>query len=713
MAPRLSAAGSASADKCPPTTLPALLKKCAEIKGDMPAMKVERPVPPVEDGKAPPALPEGDWTSWTFKQYHDDVRTAAKAFIKMGFQPFDTVNVWGFNSPEWIISSVAASFAGGKVGGLYPTDTPETAAYKTVHSGGAILVVEDRGKLDKLVKAMNARGDGKRLKAVVAWGFDPADGEKVSIKGCGDVPVYSWKAAMEMGSKESDAEVDKRIGGLQPGNCAALVYTSGTTGEPKAVMISHDNIIFESLAVLNLLHEHQGMGAQATQERILSYLPLSHIAGKMVDIACPIVATSSKPCWITTYFARPYDLKQGTIKDRLLVAKPTLFLGVPLVWEKIADKLRAIAAGNSGLKQSIGGWAKGLGLEYSRNCQVGGNGAYPTGYGLADTVVLSNVKAALGLDQCKFGMTGAAPIRVDTLEYFGSLGLNINEVYGMSECTAACTLSTDRAHQWGSCGFQLPGLEVKAFKVDPTDFNKKTEVPRAPDLETIDEEYMGELCFRGRSIMMGYLANPDLGDAHVAELQKKTAETIDNDGWLHSGDKGMVTVLGMTKITGRYKELIIGEGGENIAPVPIEDHVKKMCDGINEVMMVGDKRKYNVALVTLKAVGANGETPGTDNLDAGAKRVNPDVSTISAALDDKAWIDAITAAITSANNNGKVCPNNAFKIQKFTILPTNFSEEAGLLTPTKKLKRSEVAKVYAKAIDNLYSSKDTYVRYKE
>merc|ERR1719183_1161098 len=122
---------------------------------------------------------------------------------------------------------------------------------------------------------------------------------------------------------------------------------------------------------------------------------------------------------------------------------------------------------------------------------------------------------------------------------------------------------------------------------------------------------------------MGYMAQPDMGAAHVNEINKKTKETIDKEGWLHSGDKGMITSQGMVKITGRYKELIIGEGGENIAPVPIEDNVKRECDGINEVMMVGDKRKYNVALVTLKAVGANGEVPGSDDLDAGAKRVNP------------------------------------------------------------------------------------------
>merc|ERR1719375_2246062 len=142
------------------------------------------------------------------------------------------------------------------------------------------------------------------------------------------------------------------------------------------------------------------------------------------------------------------------------------------------------------------------------------------------------------------------------------------------------------------------------------------------------------------------MACPDLGSSHKAEIEKKTAETIDSDGWLHSGDKGMITTRGMVKITGRYKELIIGDGGENIAPVPIEDNIKKLCDGINEIMMVGDKRKYNVAIVTLKAVGANGEVPGTDNLDAAAARLNPAVTTISGAMKDEQWISAITEAIT-------------------------------------------------------------------
>merc|ERR1712113_1196588 len=212
------------------------------------------------------------------------------------------------------------------------------------------------------------------------------------------------------------------------------------------------------------------------------------------------------------------------------------------------------------------------------------------------------------------------------------------------------------------------------------------------------------------------MANPTMGDAHIKEIEKKTRETIDDEGWLHSGDKGMITQAGMVKITGRYKELIIGEGGENIAPVPIEDQVKKSCDGIAEVMMIGDKRKYNVALITLKAKGANGEVPGTDDLELSNTRSitlagKSKSSKISEVMDDPVWLACITEAIAATNKNGKVVPNNAFKIGKFMILPHNFSEEGGELTPTKKLKRAVVEKKYAKQIEHLYSTDGMYVEW--
>merc|ERR1740121_504358 len=381
----------------------------------------------------------------------------------------------------------------------------------------------------------------------------------------------------------------------------------------------------------------------------------------------------------------------------------------------MADRIKAIGAAGGCLKKSISGWAKGKCLAHAKEIQLGGTGAVPFNHCLA-MKIMKKVKEAVGLDQCKYALTGAAPIRTDTLEYFGSLGIYINELYGMSESSAIVTISTDRAHQWGTVGFQLEGCEVKVFKVDGSDLNKKTECPPAPTAGEQDDKYMGDLCFRGRGIMMGYLACSDMGADHVKSIQKKSEETIDADGWLHSGDKGLKTVNGMYKITGRYKELIIGEGGENIAPVPIEDSVKGLCDAIGECMMIGDKRKYNVALITLKAKGANGEAPGTDDLEGSNTRsltlaTASKATKISEAMKDKAWIDCISEGINNTNKNGKVVPNNAFRIGKFMILPHNFSEEGGELTPTKKLKRAVVEKKYAKQIEHLYSTDGMYVEW--
>lgn len=711
--PKIAKCGPAGPDTAP-TTMMAILDLAVKRQGSRTALVIERPCPPVNDGLVPPSLPMKDWSKWTYTAYREQTRIAARAFIKLGMQPFESVNIWGFNAPEWHMSALAAMHAGGKCAGLYPTDTPETAAYKVVHSGGSIVVIEDESKLKKLQKSLSARGDCKRLKAFVAYGYEPPQGHTVDIEGLGSVPVLGWKAFLDRGGSD-EKELNERIAAVKPGHCAALIYTSGTTGEPKAVMISHDSIYYEGATLLHILNKSVGFGADPdSEERVLSYLPLSHIAGFALDIVAPIVAQATLSSTTKCFFARPYDLKEKAIKDRLIMAKPTVFLGVPLVWEKIADQIRSMGAGITGMKKKVADSAKQVALKRATNMQIGADGSLPLGYNVAKKLVLSKISARLGLDECKAGLTGAAPIRVDTMEYFSSLGVDILEVYGMSECTGATTVSTAQAHQWGSVGYEIPGVQVRVFRVDPTDLNKKTECPKAASLDVTDEECQGELCFRGRNVMMGYLANPDMGEDHERDITTKTSESIDSEGWLHSGDKGLITKQGMVKITGRYKELIIGEGGENIAPVPIEDQVKKTCDGIAEIMMVGDKRKYNVAIVTLKAVGANGEVPGTDKLDAGAKRVNPDVKTITEAMDDKVWIDAVTAAITAANTNSKCCPNNAFKIQKFTILPTNFSEENSELTPTKKLKRKAVEERFAKVIDKMYDTESSgYVRYSE
>mmetsp|Transcript_53614 Transcript_53614/g.129132 ORF Transcript_53614/g.129132 Transcript_53614/m.129132 type:complete len:235 (+) Transcript_53614:1-705(+) len=212
---------------------------------------------------------------------------------------------------------------------------------------------------------------------------------------------------------------------------------------------------------------------------------------------------------------------------------------------------------------------------------------------------------------------------------------------------------------------------------------------------------------------MGYMANPDLEDleefkGHVEAIRKKNSDAIDEEGWLHSGDKGVMDTDGMVRITGRYKELIIGAGGENIAPVPIEDAIKARCPAISNIVMIGDKRKFNVALVTLKA-GGTGELPGGTELEKPAQIV-PGVTTVAAAQDSGAFAGLIEQTIKEVNADGSVVTSNAAKIQKFTILPTDFSVQTGELTPTFKLKRSVTEGMNHDTIEAMYASKSVYVR---
>jgi len=689
-------------------------------------MRTERPCPPIgADGQAGPNLAVDDWKSWTLQQYLDECSLAARAFIGLGLGPKDAVAIYGFNAPEWIMGEMAAILAGGIAAGIYPTDTPSQVCYKAQHSGSVIACVESIAKAEAfLVNAATL----PKLKAVVVWDPDTTEDQIKALASTAAVKVHHWRELGSLAEVTPASDLDTAMSNQKPSECCAYIYTSGTTGAPKAVMISHDNIVFESRSALESI---QVFGRQPEEERLISYLPLSHVAGMMVDIVCPLVAAAELPGWACCFFARNYDLRVGSIVERFKAVRPTIFLGVPRVWEKIqakiiAKKNAAIAAGEmSATVVRISDWGKALSLEHANERQMGGSGKKPMMYGtVAEGLVQKKAKGALGLDHCKFAFTGAAPIAVETLRYFASIGININEVYGMSECTGAATWSNDKAHVWGSVGWAIPGMEVKVFKEDTTGSGSNSEVPPAQNMFAPTEAEQGELCYRGRNVMMGYLANPDLGAEHVAEIERKTKETVDMQGWLHSGDKGCADSRGMFRVTGRYKELLIGAGGENIAPVPIEDNIKALCPAISNVMMVGDKMPFNCLLVTLKAEGANGEQPGGDDLDGEALAFQKSLpsaaiatprdlaTTISACVaqgSENFLVAAVASAIEQTNKNETVCPFNAAKVQKFCILPCDFAVQTDDFTPTFKLKRQFVAEKYAKAIANLYKSKDVFV----
>lgn len=587
----------------------------------------------------------GAWQRWTYSQYHDEVIACAKGLIALGLEPYHSVGIIGFNSPEWFFADLGAIYAGGFAAGIYTTNGPEACQYVAEHSRAQIMVVEDEKQLAKILQIRDQLPD---LKAIVQYIGEP------DVK---EDNIYSWAAFMEKGKEVSDDAIKERTASITPENCCTLIYTSGTTGKPKAVMISHDNLTWTAQQTVALLD----MGK--VQEHVVSYLPLSHIAAQMLDIAAPLCHGGC------VWFAQPDALK-GSLLATLKEVRPTSFLGVPRVWEKIQAKMKALGAQTTGMKAKISAWAKGKGYEGNMNLQAGQS--VPWGWWLANKLVFGKVREALGLDRARFLATAAAPISKDTLDYFLSLNLPLQEIYGMSECTGPQTVSIPGAMHSGSTGRVLPGAEMKIFEPD--------------------NEGNGEICFRGRHIFMGYLFN----DA-------KTKEAIDEEGWLHSGDVGQVDADGYLRITGRIKELLITAGGENVAPVPIEDAMKEEIPILSNVMVIGDQKKFLSMIITLQSVvdveTAIPQNELTPECIAILKGIGSDATTVEAAAKDEKVKAFIDAGRLRANKRAE---SRAKNVQKFEILAQDFSIPGGELGPTLKLRRPIVYKKYAEVIDGMY-----------
>jgi long-subunit acyl-CoA synthetase (AMP-forming) len=448
-----------------------------------------------------------------------------------------------------------------------------------------------------------------------------------------DADVVAFEDLLQLGEEVADAALDERLAAQKPDDACTLIYTSGTTGSPKAVMITHENLTWTARAVADTVGLEAG-------DVIVSYLPLSHIAEQMVSLHGPMTVGA----WV--WFAESLEALGDTLRE----ARPHLFLGVPRVWEKIQGKMESVGANGSGLKKKIAAWARRKGLQGGYAEQNGQ--PKPLLYGLADKLVFSKVRQQLGLDRCRLQVTSAAPIAKSTLEFFLSLGVPIYEVYGMSECSGPATISLPNKYRTGKAGFCLPGAELR-----------------------IAED--GEVCMRGAHVFKGYFKD-----------EAATAEALDADGWLHSGDIGEIDGEGFLQITDRKKDLLITAGGENVAPQLIEGLLKAIGP-VNQVVVVGDRRRYLAALFTLDE----------DKVAAVAAAAGSAATTAAeAATCDKfaAWLDAQVAEV-----NGRLA--RVQTIKRWRILPDEFTIEGGELTPTMKVKRKVIREKYGDVIESLYS----------
>jgi long-chain-fatty-acid--CoA ligase ACSBG len=452
-------------------------------------------------------------------------------------------------------------------------------------------------------------------------------------------------------------ELEERLASLKPTDCCSLVYTSGTTGNPKGVMLSHDNCMWTSYVGAVMMKVSDG-------DSLVSYLPLSHVAAQIIDV----YAFVQKGFQVT--FAQP-DAMRGSLKSTLADTNPCIFFGVPRIWEKISDSIKEAGKQNSTLKAWISSWARGRGLVGGYAAQEGTT--MPWGYGLANALVFKKVRQRLSFEKACMLATAAAPISLETLEFFLSLGIPVQEVYGISEGTGPVTLNTPDHLRTGTVGISMIGTEVK--------------------ISEPDSNGEGEIIFRGRNRFMGY-----------ANMEKETAEVIDEDGFFHTGDIGTVDADGFFRITGRKKELIITSGGENIPPVLIENAIKEKLPMVSNAMVVGDCRKYLSVILTLKTRLDYETGLPSRVLSPLALSTCEEIGSTATTTEETTSCEKIRQHITEKIEEANaLSTSRAQRVQKFTLLVDDFTIVGGELTPTMKLKRKAAQTKYKSQIESMYT----------
>jgi long-subunit acyl-CoA synthetase (AMP-forming) len=561
----------------------------------------------------------GAWEKITWREYRDAVRQAARALVATGVEPGQGVVILAFNRPEWFVANLATIAVGARPAGIYTNSTPEQCRYVTEHAEAAVAVVENRESLERL---QGAGGRPAGLKATVL-----VDGEAAAPG------VVTWRDFLARGAAAHDAEVDRRTAAAKPDDVATLIYTSGTTGTPKAVMLTQRNLSFIAEKAQEILPVGAG-------DRLISYLPLSHIAEQVVSHLLSL-ATGACVHFVESLEKLPENLRE---------VRPHVFLGVPRVWEKVQAGIQAAAAQASPLRKRIGAWARKVGLAGGYAEQEGRR--KPWTYALANRLVFSKVREKLGLDQTRLAVVSAAPIAVETLEFFLSLGIPIMEIYGMSEVTGPATISLPARYRTGRAGVAIPGTEIRL----------------AED---------GEILMRGPHVFKGYYKD-----------EATTQETLDAEGWVHSGDVGEIDADGFVRVTDRKKELIITAGGKNIAPQHLEGKLKQIA-AISQAVAVGDRRPYVVALLTLDPARVAAEAEK-----AGSPARTPEEAARSPEF--RAYVEKQVEGVNAGLARYET-------IKRFALLPRELTVEAGELTPTLKLKRRVIHERYKDVIESLYA----------
>ena len=563
---------------------------------------------------------DGHWSTISWADYATAVEEAAVGLMALGVEPGDRVAVLSSNRPEWHIADLAIMSAGAVTVPVYPTSSSSQVAYVLDNSDARVCFVDDTEQLAKVLLHVASL---PMLERIVSFG---------AAAGLDRASVLITLDDLRAGA-DAPSLLDARVDALSPDDLATLVYTSGTTGPPKGVCITHRNITFTLDSVDSILDLSPG-------DRLLSYLPLSHIAERATSHFGVVQAGGE------TWFARSL----ATVADDLQACRPTIFMAVPRVWQKlhdvIIDELDAIPVHLGGPLDRLVAAA----TDPTRPRRSLKGLATRVAAGVANQTIGRAVRRKLGLDQARFVVSAAAPIHVDLVRWFHGIGLPIAEVYGQTEDCGPATINPPDAIRVGSVGRAIPGVEIRA----------------AND---------GELLVRGDSVCAGYFRMPDA-----------TAELIDAAGWMSTGDLGRIDDDGYVWLTGRKKDLIINAAGKNIAPSEIEARLS-MEKLVGQAVVIGDGRRYLTALLTLDADAA---AEWADHHGA-----SDDIADL---IHDARVRDEIDAAVGRVNREHAPVE----QIKYWRLLPSPLTVEGGELTPTYKVKRTVVAERYADLVETMY-----------
>ncbi len=581
------------------------------------------------DGEAITYRVSGGWSTLSWRQVDRRVRQIGNALLAFGLHPEDRCCILATTRLEWILSDLGILTAGGATTTIYPSSTPDECAFILGHSGSVLVFAEDDQQVAKLLAV---RDRIPQVRKVIV--FDGAPSEDGWVE-----TLAAFEAAGEAFADAEPEAYERAYRAIRPDQLATLIYTSGTTARPKGVMLTHDAWVYEAEA-MDLLR------VMTPADRQLLFLPLAHVFAKVLQV-----------CFIRLGMPTVIDGSSDTVFRSLATQRPTWMAGVPRMFEKAQEQLLAEVEAGGWIRRRTFAWALRVGREMSavRQQRRRPSLRLRARHALAKRLVYDKVHDRFG-GRLRFFISGGAPLNPEVALFFDALGVLILEGWGLTEGGGASCVNTPDDPIIGTVGRPMPGCQIRI----------------ADD---------GEILLKSRGVMKGYHDDPEA-----------TAAVFTEDGWLKTGDIGDQLPSGHVRITDRKKDLIITAGGKNVAPSHFQELLKARCPYVEDVVMIGDRRPYCVALVTLEQQAARrfAEAEGFD----------------ARTYDELAKLGALRALIHDHIDEVNATLPRFETVKAFAILPEPLSTEAGTLTPSLKVKRREVERRYAPIIERLYAEKD-------